>query len=248
MAHKKVHVTKGKRLPHGYKTVKASDKDASYGTKSVHVDKGYRLPHGTETVKGSEKILYDRGGKIKMLQYEIAEYEALLADKSVPQDEKDFAKDEIADLKKQIAEIEKAPEPKAEPKKKPTVAPKPKKAPAPKFGADKTCEELEAMYNKRRASAKKSEKKHKTQSVASQLGDKVASVVGKIIDNIPKADIKESPKAFINKLETVEKHTKAFLESLKGILSDDYDRKELIEPFEKTIGEFIKQIKTKYSK
>lgn len=43
--------------------------------------------------------------KTSKIEAEIAEYEALLKDSSVPQDEKDFAKEEIADLKKQLEKL-----------------------------------------------------------------------------------------------------------------------------------------------
>lgn len=44
------------------------------------------------------------------IEKEIAEYEALLKDSTVPQDEKDFAKDEIADLKKKLEKLDGKPE------------------------------------------------------------------------------------------------------------------------------------------
>lgn len=47
--------------------------------------------------------------KTSKIEAEIAEYEALLKDSSVPQDEKDFAKEEIADLKKQLEKLDSKP-------------------------------------------------------------------------------------------------------------------------------------------
>jgi len=54
--------------------------------------------------------------KIDDIKKEIEEYKELIADASVPQDEKDFAKGEIADLEKQLEALEKKTEKKAEPK------------------------------------------------------------------------------------------------------------------------------------
>ena len=65
-SHKRVHVTKGRRLPHGYGVVKGADKDAVYEGKNVIVDKGYRLPHGYVTEKGANKNeYYEQGTNIE---------------------------------------------------------------------------------------------------------------------------------------------------------------------------------------
>lgn len=63
-SHKRVHVKKGLRLPHGYETVKA--KTISHGeSKDVFVDTGYRLPHGYVTEKGADKnAYYEKGTNI----------------------------------------------------------------------------------------------------------------------------------------------------------------------------------------
>lgn len=125
---------------------------------------------------------------------------------------------------------------------------KPSKKTVSSSSSDKTCDQLREAYEKRRAAAEKANKAHKTVSISEQIGDKIASVVGKALDNIPAADIKAKPGVFINKFERIEKSTKEFLDSLKSVLGDDFDRDELIEPFEKTIGEFIKKAKEKYGK
>lgn len=93
--------------------------------------------------------------KIDDIKKEIAEYKELIADANVPQDEKDFAKGEIDELEKTLAELEKKEaktEAKAEGKeKKGSTSHYVKKAPKRKEG-EADCVELE----KREESAKKS--------------------------------------------------------------------------------------------
>lgn len=226
-------------------------------------DGGTAEPTIIRTQFEEEEFEYKDGGKIKEIETEIAEYQELIDSKapSITAEQKDFAREEIAELKAKLEKL------KAEPKKpvaKPAPVKKPaapvKKAPAKKVAVKKpsapskkidnepSCDKLLEAWVARRASAKKAAKKHKTVSVSERIGTDVAHVVGKIIDNIPKADIKDSPKAYITKFEKIETATKAFLDSLKSLLGEDFDRKELIDPFEKTIGEFIKNVKEKYVK
>lgn len=198
----------------------------------------------------------------KEIEDEIAEYEVLIADKSVPQDEKDFAKGEIEDLRKELKGLEekaekKAPTPKAkkaEPKpaaSKPAPTPKAKaKAPAKKKpdAEHPTCEELEKKWNDRREQARKAAKKHKTVSVSEQIGKNIASAVGKVIDDIGQKDIEKNPSKYIKAFEKVEASFKSAMGELEPLLGDDFDEKELTEPFEEILGKFISEIKTKYGK
>lgn len=68
---KHVDVTKGYRLPHGYKAVKGSDKNYNYskGYPKVKVTSGYRLPHGYEVAEGAYNMKYDTGGNISSSDY-----------------------------------------------------------------------------------------------------------------------------------------------------------------------------------
>jgi hypothetical protein len=209
-----------------------------------------------------ENYSYADGGRIKEIETEIAEYEVLIADKSVPQDEKDFAKGEIADLKSELEKLKEKPaekkapaKAKAEPKPKAPVkpAPTPKakaKAPAKKKPDTEhpTCEELEKKWNERREKAKKAAKKHKTVSVSEQIGNNIASAVGKVIDDIAAKDIEKNPTKYINAFEEVEDSFKTAMGKLKPLLGDDFDAKELIQPFEEILGKFITEIKAKYVK
>jgi len=65
-------VTKGYRLPHGYKAVKGDDKNKKYATgkKRIRLDAGYRLPHGYEVVEAAYNMKYGEGGGINELTTE----------------------------------------------------------------------------------------------------------------------------------------------------------------------------------
>jgi hypothetical protein len=61
---KHVDVTKGYRLPHGYKAVKGEDRNRNYskGKPKVKVTTGWRLPKGYEVVDGAYNMKYEDGG------------------------------------------------------------------------------------------------------------------------------------------------------------------------------------------
>jgi len=63
---KHVDVTKGYRLPHGYKAVKGDDKNRNYskGKPKVRVTQGWRLPKGYEVVEGAYNMKYEDGGNM----------------------------------------------------------------------------------------------------------------------------------------------------------------------------------------
>jgi hypothetical protein len=64
---KHVDVTKGYRLPHGYKAVKGDDKNKNYskGKPKVRVTPGWRLPKGYEVVEGAYNMKYENGGMVE---------------------------------------------------------------------------------------------------------------------------------------------------------------------------------------
>lgn len=189
-------------------------------------------------------------GKISEIENEIAEYEELIKDASVPMDEKDFAKDEIKLLKAEL-ELQKQYFNKLKVKKTPPATTKaPKQTPAKKTAKDAlpSCDELQEAWEKRKAAAVKANKKHKTVSISEKIGTDVAHAVKKIVNNIPAADIKDNPEKYIEKFKKVETATSEFLNSLKSLLGDDFDKKELLEPFEEIIGKFIENVKKKYTK
>ena len=61
---KHVDVTKGYRLPHGYKAVKGEDKNKNYskGKPKVKVTPGWRLPKGYKAVDAAYNMKYEDGG------------------------------------------------------------------------------------------------------------------------------------------------------------------------------------------
>ena len=191
---------------------------------------------------------YNGGGRIVEIEKEISEYQELIKDNSVPQDEKDFAESEISDLGKELSELKKAPAPASAKPAKAKKEPKPKKE--KKAKVDKTalpsCEELAEKWEARKAAAKKANKAHKTVSISEKIGTDIAHAVKKIVDNVAAADIKAAPEKYIEKFKKVETTTKEFLDSLKSLLGDEFDRKELLEPFEQIIGKFIENVKKKY--
>jgi hypothetical protein len=69
---KHVSVTKGHRLPKGYKAIKGDDKNKNYskGKPKVKVDAGWRLPHGYETVEAAYIQKYAKGATIESLEKE----------------------------------------------------------------------------------------------------------------------------------------------------------------------------------
>jgi hypothetical protein len=200
MAHKRVHVKKGKRLPHGYKTIKAANKNEVYGTKDVHIDKGFRIRHGTKTISAADKnSYYDKGGKISSLNSEIAEYEALLLDGSVPKDEKDFAISEIADFKNQIANLEKEkPKPVSKPatvkkESKPSTSVTPQK---PSYN----CEEL-IQAEKDRLLARKRSAEEKAGQPIKTPATKNKEAIEKVTDKIESSIEKRLEKGQVSKSE-----------------------------------------------
>lgn len=205
------------------------------------------------------------------IEKEIAEYKELIADASVPNDEKEFAKGEIADLEKQLATLEKkapAKAKKAAPVKKEKKA---KAAPAKKAKKEKKkkkqspvttykyknksikdldeseCAEMKKEVAERRAKAKASGKKSKSKPVIEKITGNVATAVKQAINNESADDIKKDPKKFIARAEKIEKAAVSFLTEMKSILGDDFD-KDAIEDEFADIHKLILDLKKKYGK
>lgn len=70
---KHVSVTKGYRMPHGYKAVKGKDKNKRYskGHPKVNVDKGWRMPKSYKTVDAAYNQKYEKGGNANDFNYSI---------------------------------------------------------------------------------------------------------------------------------------------------------------------------------
>ncbi len=200
---------------------------------------------------------YKDGGKIATLESEIKDIEEGLASPAMPESLKADMKKTLDQLHAEVKAMKELPEAPATEKKKEKKTSsdkdssnkkKERERVAPKFAPEKSCAELQEMYEARRNAAKKARKEHKTVSVSEQIGSNLAKAVGKAIDAIPAANIKASPKKYISALENLEKGITESIKSFRVALGDDYDRDEILEPIEEIIGKFIKNVKDKYSK
>lgn len=109
------------------------------------------------------------------------------------------------------------------------------------------CEELEKLFKERKAKAKKSEKKSKTRPVIEKIVSNVATATKQAIDSVSVEDIKKDPKKFIEKCMKAEKSGEEFINDLKSLLGEEYDKSEVSEGMEKILIH-IKQLKAKYVK
>lgn len=109
------------------------------------------------------------------------------------------------------------------------------------------CEELEQMFKERKAKAKKSEKKSKTRPVIEKIVSNVATATKQAIDSVSVEDIKKNPKKFIEKCMKAEKSGEEFINDLKSLLGEEYDKSEVSEGMEKILIH-IKELKAKYVK
>ena len=186
------------------------------------------------------------------IKAEIAEYEALIADSTVPQDEKDFAREEIAELKKQLGKSgAKAPAKKVK-KTKPKKDKKPAK-PATTYQykgksdkdlSEMECNELLAEIKARREKATKSSEKSKSKPVIEKVAADVAKAVKQAVENVPAKDI---DKTEIAKFKRIEKAAEAFVTEMKSILGADFDKESVKDEFAE-ITKLIESLRKKYAK
>jgi hypothetical protein len=152
----------------------------------------------------------------KEILAEIAEYEELLNDSSVPQDEKEMAREEIADLKSKLKEekpVEKAP--KAEPKQKAEKVEKPKQA--TEKNEDYNCDDLIKKAKERHAKAKKAAEARANapkKSDATRDKDKIEKVQETVEKHIEKGKFTRP------QLEKLIAETKDLLKLLEKALKD----------------------------
>lgn len=204
--------------------------------------------------------------KIKQLKEDIADYKAVLASASAQQDEKDFAKEMLAEAEAELEKLEaeeegeKEEKPKAKPEKeakpakerkpreKKAKAPRPEKKEAPKKKKDEpSCDDLLKAWQERRTAAKKAAKKAKTRSVMAMIADKVEDAVAKAIKTVPVSDIKKDPKRAINRFEKLETSMQEFLQDFRTVLGDEYKAAEVTSAV-KHIEDLIKKLKARYDK
>jgi hypothetical protein len=112
---------------------------------------------------------------------------------------------------------------------------------------EKDCEDLLRETKERRANAAKSEKKSKSRPIMEKVSAPIVKAVIKAIDNIPAADLKDAPKKELSKIDKAIALTKAFLNDLKGILGEDWDKDVVIDELQDLIH-FSKELHKKYGK
>lgn len=194
----------------------------------------------------------------KELLEELEDYQYLLEQDGVDEDEKAMARKQMARVQKELDELESTD--KSEKKTPPTkkaAAPKKAKAPKkekaaakPRSKADGTmpsCDELISKWEERRASAKKAAKKAKTRSVFTSITEKVEAAVTKAIKSTSAEEIKKAPARAIEKFEDLEESMKNFLHDFRKVLGKEYDGDD-VEKAVKSIEQMIAGLKKKYQK
>lgn len=194
----------------------------------------------------------------KELLEELEDYQYLLEQDGVDEDEKAMARKQMARVQKELDELESTD--KSEKKTPPTkkaAAPKKAKAPKkekaaakPRSKADGTmpsCDELISKWEERRASAKKAAKKAKTRSVFTSITEKVEAAVTKAIKSTSAEEIKKAPAKAIEKFEDLEESMKNFLHDFRKVLGKEYDGDD-VEKAVKSIEQMIAGLKKKYQK
>ena len=192
----------------------------------------------------------------KELLEELEDYQYLLEQDGVDEDEKAMARKQMARV--QIDELEsedeggkKTPPTKKASATKKAKAPKKEKAAAkPRSKADGTmpsCDELISKWEERRASAKKAAKKAKTRSVFTSITEKVEAAVTKAIKSTSSEEIKKAPAKAIEKFEDLEESMKNFLHDFRKVLGKEYDGDD-VEKAVKSIEQMIAGLKKKYQK
>ncbi len=173
-----------------------------------------------------------------------------IASSATPENFKESMRKKLAELEAKEAS---APEKKeVSPAKKKAAKKKTKWVPkhtAKKAGDDKEpgCDELLKRYEERRAASKASQKKAKTTSVFTKIAGDVADAVSKAIKNTSAEDIKDAPKATINKFDTLKTAAENFLKAFKSVLGEDYKASES-DPEIKELETLIGKLETKYLK
>lgn len=209
---------------------------------------------------------------MEKLKTQIASLKKGIASKVIPAEMKKRMESQLVEVEKQLAELESKPavkveekkiekveEKKAEVKKEPATKTKTLvsvdgkskmkiKVPAKstiKEEGDVTCEELLAQLQTRKKNHDKANKAYATTSISEKIGNNLASAVSKAIDNVSAEDIKKSPKKYIEKFESVQKEAKAFLNNLKSILGEDFDKEDILAPMEEVIQKHIDNLRKK---
>ncbi len=103
------------------------------------------------------------------------------------------------------------------------------------------CEKVLSAWKKRRKLAKTAASTYRTKSVMRIITEKVADTIEKAVNNVSAEEIKKNPKAFLSKVDKLEKSAVEFLNNFKEVLGVDFDKSEIKKEFD----EFEKMIKSK---
>ncbi len=108
------------------------------------------------------------------------------------------------------------------------------------------CAEMQKEVQARRKSQASAEKKSKSRPVIEKIAANVGTAARQAINNIPAEDLKANPKKEIGHMEKIEAATRTYLQQMKAILGDDWD-KEAVEDELKDIHKLVTDLKKKYS-
>lgn len=120
-----------------------------------------------------------------------------------------------------------------------------------KMDSQEFCDYLLAEFKERRskAEARKSEKK-KTKSVMAKVSDNIEKGISQAIKESVKnnkAKIEKNPREFFGKVKKLETATRTFLNSLKSVLGNEFDGKEVTSTI-KGIQDLVNELKKKVEK
>jgi hypothetical protein len=162
--------------------------------------------------------------RISEIKQEIADYEELI-NANVPQDEKDFAKDEIKELKEELAKLEAKATP-SEPKKKvepkapksksePRAKAEPKSEPKSSAKAEYDCDDLIAEAKKRKVKAKANAQK-RANAPKKSPSTKTKEAVEKTATRVEKSVETRAKKGEV-KVEELEKLIAEYQDAIKKL-------------------------------
>lgn len=107
------------------------------------------------------------------------------------------------------------------------------------------CEELIKKFKSDRNKSRRSSKKSRSRSTSTRVAANIAQGIETAIDSIPAAEIAESPRAAISKMERLKKAGQEFLESFKAVLGDEYSQIDIKKAM-KEVQELIDGLEKKY--
>jgi len=189
------------------------------------------------------------------IEKEIKEYEALIAKAGVPQDEKDFAEEEVKKLKEELAGLEEqTPEP---PKKKPEAKAKPKRErvrntenknlaelsfeyePGKRVKlTEANCFQVMSGLTNRLEKSKKANRAYATKPVAEKLATSLEQTAKKATDAVSDSRMENKPKEVIKGVEKMEAGFKLIFEGFEEMTG-----KKVPEETQKAIREMLKDTK-----